>query len=176
MDMLDGENLEYWDKVYNWRNVRFIPEKDESQACLADDIPKIIISSSGFCTNGRIVKYLQKYISDENSMIIFSGYIGDNPSYLSYRIKNYRDNKTLSINKVQVPNKADCITLSTFSSHAGHNDLIKYGSSLLTNRLILVHGSEESKNCLTEKLRMAISKNDKTYRVQAATKDMFIRL
>lgn len=176
MDMLDGENLEYWDKVYNWRNVRFIPEKDESQACLANDTPKIIISSSGFCTNGRIVKYLQKYISDENSMIIFSGYIGDNPSYLSYRIKNYRDNKTLSINKVQVPNKADCITLSTFSSHAGHNDLIKYGSSLLTNRLILVHGSEESKNCLTEKLRMAISKNDKTYRVQAATKDMFIRL
>ena len=59
----------------------------------------------------------------------------------------------------QVPNKADCITLSTFSSHAGHDDLIKYGSSLLTNKLILVHGSEESKNCLKEKLKIAISKN-----------------
>lgn len=176
LDILNGKDLEYWDEVYNWKNVRFIPDKIESNACLADDTPKIIISSSGFCTNGRIVKYLQKYISDENSMIIFSGYVGDNPSYLSYRIKNYRDNKVLSINKVKVPNKADCITLSTFSSHASHKDLIIYGSSLLTNRLVLVHGSEESKNCLSEKLKTAISKNDKTYRVQAATKDMFIRL
>lgn len=176
MDVLDGDNLEYWSKVYNWENVKFISDKSESQACLLDNTPKIIISSSGFCTNGRIIKYLQKYISDENSMIIFSGYVGDNPSYLSYRIKNYKCNKILSINKVHIPNKADCITLSTFSSHASHEELIQYGGNLLTNRLILVHGSDESKKCLSEKLKEEISKNDKTYRVQSATKDMFIRL
>lgn len=174
--ILTKENLDYWNKVYNWNNVKFITEKLDSQACLSDNTPKIIISSSGFCTNGRIVNYLQKYLNDVNSMIIFSGYTGDNPSYLSYRIKNYRDHKIININKVPIANKADCITLSTFSSHAGHNDLIKYGSSLLTNKLVLVHGSEESKYCLAEKLRTAISKNDKTYRVQPATKDMVIHL
>ena len=174
--ILTEDNLDYWNKVYNWNNVKFITEKLDSQACLSDNTPKIIISSSGFCTNGRIVNYLQKYLNDVNSMIIFSGYTGDNPSYLSYRIKNYRDHKVININKNPIANKADCITLSTFSSHAGHNDLIKYGSSLLTNKLILVHGSEESKYCLAEKLRTAISKNDKTYRVQPATKDMVIHL
>lgn len=175
-DMLSDDDLAYWGKVYNWSNVKFISDKNDSQACLADDNPKIIISSSGFCTNGRIVKYLQKYLEDVNSMIIFSGYVGDNPSYLSYRIKNYRNNKHININKVQIANKADCITLSTFSSHASHNDLIKYGSSLKTNKLILVHGSEESKKCLNEKLKVAISKNNKTYRVQSSTKDMIVHL
>lgn len=175
-DILTGEYFDLWDKVSSWNNVRFISDKTQSQENLADDTPKIILSSSGFCTNGRIVNYLKKYLKDENSMIIFSGYVGDNPSYLSYRIKNYSNRSTISINKEQIPNKADCITLSTFSSHANHNDLIEYGSSLNTNKLVLVHGSEESKRCLSAKLKEAISKNDKTYKVICANKDMVIHL
>ena len=175
-DILTGSDCELWEKVSSWDNVVFISDKNQSQENLADDAPKIILSSSGFCTNGRIVNYLKKYLKDENSMIIFSGYVGDNPSYLSYRIKNYSNRSTISINKEQIPNKADCITLSTFSSHANHNDLIKYGSSLNTNKLVLVHGSEESKRCLSAKLKEAISKNDKTYKVICANKDMVIHL
>lgn len=175
-DILTGEYYDLWDKVSSWDNVMFISDKTQSQENLADSTPKIILSSSGFCTNGRIINYLKKYLKDENSMIIFSGYVGDNPSYLSYRIKNYSNRSTISINKEQIPNKADCITLSTFSSHANHNDLIKYGSSLNTNKLVLVHGSEESKKCLSTKLKEAISKNDKTYKVICANKDMVIHL
>lgn len=175
-DLLHGENAELWDKVYNWNKVRFIVSKPDSRNCVADSKRKIVISSSGFCTNGRVISYLQKYIEDENSMVIFSGYTGDNSSYLSYRIKNYRDDRTISINKKSVMNRADCITLSTFSSHPDHNDLVTFGSSLNTNRLILVHGSEESKACLRSALEDAISKNNKSYKVQAATKDMVVRL
>ncbi|MCD8291186.1 MAG: MBL fold metallo-hydrolase [Prevotella sp.] len=174
--LLKGEDLDLWDKVYHWENVKFISESADSKECLADNKPKIIISSSGFCTNGRIVNYLKKYIKDTNSMIIFSGYTGDNNSYLSYRIKNGREYKTISINKEKVPNRADCITLSTFSSHANHDDLVKYGSSLKTNKVVLVHGSAESKKCLSEKLKTAISKNNKTYRVLSAFKGMVIHL
>ena len=92
-EILSDDNLDYWNKVYNWENVTYVTDKDKSKGWIENNIPKIIISSSGFCTNGRIVGYLQKYIKDEKSMIIFSGYTGDNPSYLSYRIKNYRENK-----------------------------------------------------------------------------------
>ena len=163
-------------EIYGAQNVHFIEEKDESNNVIANNSPKIIISSSGFCTNGRIVRYLQKYLRNQNSMVIFSGYTGDNPSYLSYRIKNYRDNKFIKINGEQIPNRADCITLSTFSSHAGFNDLIKYGSSLKTNKLILVHGSAEAKKCLAEKLADEISKKNNTYRVIQSFKGMMVRL
>ena len=175
-DILSGDYYDLWENVSSWKNVVFISDKVQSQENLLDNEPKIIISSSGFCTNGRIVNYLKKYLKDENSMIVFSGYIGDNPSYLSYRIKNYSNRSTISINKEQIPNRADCITLSTFSSHANHNDLLEYGSSLNTNILVLVHGSEESKKCLSAKLKNSISKKDKTYKVVCANKDMIIRL
>jgi metallo-beta-lactamase family protein len=176
LKLLSGDDLLKWQKIFNWNNVHFIEEKDESNNVIANNSPKIIISSSGFCTNGRIVRYLQKYLRNQNSMVIFSGYTGDNPSYLSYRIKNYRDNKFIKINGEQIPNRADCITLSTFSSHAGFNDLIKYGSSLKTNKLILVHGSAEAKKCLAEKLADEISKKNNTYRVIQSFKGMMVRL
>lgn len=172
--LLTDANLENWKKVHYWKNVQCITDSVDSRECLEDDGQKIIISSSGFCTNGRILKYLQKYLCDKNSIIIFSGYVGDNQTYLSYRIKNYRDHKTININKIPIDNKADCITLSTFSSHADHDDLVKYGSSLNTNKIVLVHGSDDSKRCLAHSLREAISKNNKTYRVCSSTKNMFV--
>lgn len=175
-DLLLGDDLDFWNKIYNWKNVKFISDKEESQLCLSDRTPKIIISSSGFCTNGRIVNYLKKYLKDACSMIVFSGYTGDNQSYLSYRIKNFRSQKYISINKERIPNKADCITLTSFSSHANQSDLIKYGSTLNTEKVILVHGSDESKRCLSEKLKESISKNNKSYRVVSATKGMVIYL
>ena len=174
--ILDGENLAKWKKVCGWDCVRFISEKEESKANLNTGRRQIVISASGFCTNGRIVNYLKKYIPDENSMVIFTGYTGDNPSYLSYRIKHYRRRDQISINKELIPNRADCITLSTFSSHAGHEDLVEYGSSVNCEKLVLVHGEQNGKKALAEKLKEAISKKDKTYRVLCAFKGMVIHL
>lgn len=169
-------NNKEWHNVYNWTKVKYITDKTASNATINDERPKVIISSSGFCTNGRVVGYLSHYLPDEKSMVIFSGYTGDNPSYLSYKIQNYKDYKNLTINKVSVLNKAQTVTLSTFSSHANQKDLIEYGSSLNTNKLILVHGSAESKAELSEKLTEAISKKDKTFKVAISSKDMVLHL
>ena len=175
-DVLDSDFCELWTKVYNWKNVKYVREKVESKAWVNDPIPKIVISSSGFCTNGRILSYLDKYLRDINSMICFSGFVGTDDSYLSYRIKNGKAHKTININKVPVSNRADCITMSTFSSHANFDDLLKFGSNLNTNQLVLVHGATEAKNCLKEHLREEISKNDKCYKVKCSEKDMIIPL
>lgn len=175
-ELLSGEDYKEWDEVCKWKNVHFIVEKDESQLCIANHNPKIVISSSGFCTNGRVVGYLKRYLRDRNSTIVFSGYAGNNPSYLSYRIKNYRGHRHIKINKEMIPNRADCVSLKTFSSHANFNDLVKYGSSLNTNKVVLVHGSSEAKKCLSTQLEEAISKNDKTYKVVGAHRDMMIKL
>lgn len=174
--ILENDNLDLWKKVRSWKNIKFIREKLDSQACIADTTPKICISSSGFCTNGRILSYLNKYLKDINSMIIFSGYTGNNDSYLSYRIKNGKTNKTININKKPVPNRADCITMTTMSSHANFNDLLKYGGNLNTNLLVLCHGSTEARECLKSHLREEVSKNDKSYKVKCAEKDLVIPL
>lgn len=175
-DLLQGEDLAKWRKIWNWKNLRFISGKEESKANVANTQPKIVISSSGFCTNGRIVSYLKQYVPDRNSMIVFSGYVGDNPSYLSYRIKNYRNHPTIKVNKEIVANRADCIGLYTFSSHANCKDLVRYGSNLLTNKLVLVHGEPDAKKHLRELLELAIPAYNRTYKVVESHKGMMIHL
>lgn len=174
--LLKEKDLILWQEVRSWKNVKYIKEKQDSQACVSDKTPKICISSSGFCTNGRILSYLNAYLRDINSMIIFSGYTGNNDSYLSYRIKNGKTHKTININKKPVPNRADCITMTTMSSHADFNDLLKYGGNLNTNLLVLCHGSIEAKECLKAHLREEVSKNNKSYKVRCAEKDLIIPL
>lgn len=174
--ILTEQDAELWNKVCSWKNLIFVSDKEESKFYVEDSRPKIVISSSGFCTNGRIISYLKKYLKDKNSMIIFTGFVGDNPSYLSYRIKNCKDNKYISVNKEKIINKADCIMLPTFSSHANYNDLVKYGSSLNTNKLVLVHGEPESKKCLSAGLQRAICENNKSYKVITSNRGMIIHL
>jgi len=174
--VLYEKSLEQWNKVRNWENLRLIRDKEESKMCIGNASPKIVISSSGFCTNGRVLGYLEKYLRDRNSMNIFSWNVCNNESYLSYRIKNYKHNKTININKKPVPNRADTISLSTFSSHADFNDLVKYGSNLKTNKLILVHGDIDAKENLKKRLKNAISENDRTYKVVCSEKDMVVDL
>lgn len=175
-DLLFDDDLSLWSKVKNWKNIKFIRDKEESLACVKLHCPKIVLSSSGFCTNGRILSYLHEYLSDENSMVIFSGFTGADNSYLSYRIKNYKENKIIKISGDKVENKADCVSLTTFSSHANRDELIEYGSKINTEKLVLVHGSTVAKNSLKEDLKDAISKENKSFKVVAATKDMFISL
>lgn len=57
--LLTGDAFEKWESVMRWSNLHLVSEKEDSQICLADNSPKIIISSSGFCTNGRIINYLK---------------------------------------------------------------------------------------------------------------------
>lgn len=174
--VLKGKDLNLWNKVMAWDNVKLITEKDESTACIKDKTSKVVISSSGFCTNGRVINYLQEYLKNTDDMVIFSGYVGSNESYLSYRIKNFNTNKTITINKKPIQNKADCIALSSYSSHANRNDLIEFGSSQNCEKIFLVHGSEQAKLDLQSDLQTALSKKDKTTRVVVTTKDMVCRL
>jgi metallo-beta-lactamase family protein len=58
--LLGGTDLKKWQKVCEWDNVNFIEEKDDSINIISNNMPKIIISSSGFCTNGRIVGVFKK--------------------------------------------------------------------------------------------------------------------
>ena len=62
------------------------------------------------------------------------------------------------------------------SSHANRKDLLEYGSSVNTEKLVLVHGSVVAKNSLKEDLQKEISKKDKCFKVIASSKDMFLKL
>ena len=176
LKVLSGADLYEWKKIMGWKNLRFIKDKSDSISNISDKRPKVVISSSGFCMNGRVVDYLKSYIENENNTIIFSGFCGADKTYLGYRIKNAKPNEIINIDGKGYKNAAHVVNLVTFSSHADFADLNEIYSNLKTNKLVLVHGSEQAKINLKNSLEQRISKNNKTYKVVCATKGMVINL
>lgn len=175
-NLLINEDYLLWKEIMSWKRLKLIHEKEDSISNLAKNTSQIVISSSGFCTNGRIVDYLVKHLRDENSTICFSGYLGDNPSYLAYRIANADQKQYLVIYHHRVPLKANCIAMSSFSSHAPTQDLVQYASSMKANQIVLVHGESGVKKELADLIRQACSKQNKTTKVVPSTKGMTMEL
>ena len=174
--VLNGAERVEWDEVMRWKNIKFIKEKTASLAAIASDAPSVVVSSSGFCTNGRVTSWLQNYLDDENSTIVFVGYLGDDNSYLSYKINNTKRNASVKINGKYVENKINIVSLQTFSSHAPCSDLVEIGAGLNTDKIVLQHGSHEAKENLKCLLENEISKQNKTSKVVISNQGMFIRL
>ena len=174
--VLKGYDLIEWNEILQWKNLKLIKDKNESIANVSDKTPKIVISSSGFCMNGRILEYLKAHIENENDTIIMSGFCGADKSYLGYRIKNAKPNEVIRICGNGYRNSAHLVNLTTFSSHADFRDLCDIYSHLKTNKLILVHGSESAKMTLKDSLQEKIADNNLTYKVVCATKDMIVNL
>jgi len=175
-EILTNENLEKYNKVIGWDKVHFIKEKDESKRNIIDSKPKIVLSSSGFCTAGRIINYLQKYLSNIKNLICFCGYIGADESYLSYRIKNFKNNKQIKIGRQLVKNNSQCIAVNFFSSHANYGELVNFAGKQNCDKICLVHGEKSAKEDLKHGIQEELSKNNKTTKVICSQKDMFIRL
>jgi metallo-beta-lactamase family protein len=170
--VLQGKNAELFDKVCNWSNVKFIKSVEESNACIMDKSPKIVLSSSGFLIRGRSCDYLKQFINKENDCIVSVGFSPETSVF--GKIKNGYPN--VKIDKREYKVKCSCITLNSFSSHIPRHELLSYMKSLYTDKYILVHGEEQAKQEFKIDLENELSKMCRTSIVQCATKDGVSRL
>ena len=127
----------------------------------------IILSSSGMLTAGRVLQYLPKILTDQNACILFCGYSTEGT--LAYEIKHGKK-KYLEIAGKKVPNRANIISLHSFSSHMQHDQLLDYYSSIECNKIFLVHGQQPEKIKFAEELRERIAKNASTTQVVCVNK------
>lgn len=173
---LYGAELAIWKSVLQWDRIKFINSKEQSQKAIYSEEPVIVIGSSGFCTNGRIVEWLKNYLNDENSSLVFVGYVGGDDSYLAYKIKNADSGKKIYVNGKWVDNNISVHALQTFSSHANCKDLVEIGSNLNCGKIVLHHGSDTAKQNLKEELEGAYYEKSKSTKVVIANQGMYIRL
>ena len=121
--------------------------------------PAIIIAASGMCTGGRIVNYLKQFLPDKTTDIIFVGYQGKGT--LGRDIQTYGPKGGyVYINNQKVYINAAVHTISGYSAHADQTGLIKFVTGMRKKpRLIkIVHGDEQAKQTLAEKLEQALGK------------------
>lgn len=155
-------NSDLWDKVKNWGNIVWVEDYETSKYYQALNSPQIILSTSNMLTSGRILSWLKSILPNENNRIMFCGYTGDNES-LAYKIKT---NKIfVKIDGDRVSNKANIISLTSFSSHASRQELIDRYTRLNYQKIYLVHGDFDAKTEFAVDLQESLSKSNKTSRV-----------
>lgn len=170
-NVLEGANLELWNKVYSWKNFKYIIESRNSKMAVAERKPAIILGSGGFMQNGRSIPWAKDIIPRANDMIIFSGYGGSEGS-VPYRIKHSKEHKTITIDNKKCANRCACIELHSMSSHIQHDELLKLLSTdiICDGKIFLIHGNMDNKIDFAKELKDVLEKNNRTTGVVVVNK------
>lgn len=165
--LLPPDDAKKWDDVVKWRNVKFITDSAESKVWRDNDMPAVIISSSGMLTHGRSRAYTKELLGDSRNTIVFCGFSVENS--LASIIKQGKV-KTIKLGGKKLPNMCNVVDLHSFTSHAQRDSLLQYYSSVDCEKVLLVHGDMDGKVEFASDLEEAISKNDKTSKVICVNK------
>ena len=160
-------DVELWDEVMNWKNLKFISEVTDSKSLQMSNEHCIIVSASGFLNGGRVLSHLTTVLPNENNTIMFIGYAGE--QNLASRIK--ANEPFVEVNGVVIENKAKIVELRSFSSHASYEELMDYYTEIPYNKICLVHGEMNGKVEFAKTLKDKLASNGKSARVIAVNAD-----
>ena len=137
---------------FNFPNLHYVADTDESKSLNDRSGPMIIMSASGMCEGGRVTHHLIHNIGNENSMIILTG----------FQARGTLGRKILEgTPKVRIFNDEFDVRAKTYfmgglSAHADGDDLLQYVKDAGNGRLkkiYLVHGEIEEAQILQQKIK-----------------------
>jgi metallo-beta-lactamase family protein len=143
------------DSPFEFMELKYISDKEESKAIDASSEPCVIISASGMCEAGRVVHHLKAAVESEKNTVCIVGFQA--PHTLGRRIVERRPR--VKIFGVERDLRAEVATLNGFSAHADQRDLVEYASEVRARghlgKVALVHGELQAQEVLRGKLRAA---------------------
>ncbi len=112
--------------------------------------PRIIVSSSGMLSGGRVLHHLRRLAPDKRNLVMLAGYQAPGT-----RSRDLIDGKgEVKIYGQMVRVRAKVISLQGLSGHADRDELLKWVASApeAPKRIFLVHGEPDSSKALGEAL------------------------
>ena len=169
LSVLEGEDKEYWKEVMSWKYFNYIGsyEKSMEVACNKDET-KIVLSSSGMFSNGRIVNHCKMMIQRSDCTFVLAGYQGEGT--IGHEIQR-DDNKTIKIEGMEYKKKAKIYKLKTFSSHIQAMENIKYMSQINTPLIVLNHSDEDNKYKFRDLVEEELRKRNNSAKIVCANDD-----
>lgn len=128
--------------IFDWEVLEYIESFQESQA-LSNKFPKIIISSSGMATGGRVLNHLQNFLPVKGCKVIFTGYQAEGT--LGRKLVEGQQ-KSVAINRSRVIIRADVENIS-MSSHADKFQLTEFLKTCEKDKIkkiLINHGDKEA--------------------------------
>lgn len=128
------------DNPFQFPNLRYVKDQKESMILNKYKFPKVIISSSGMATAGRIRHHLKHNLWDEKNSLVFVGYQAEGT--LGRIILNGA--KKVKILGEEVAVKSEIYNLEGFSGHADQIMLLDWIRKFKKKpeKIFIVHGEE----------------------------------
>lgn len=164
--ILEGEDKEYWKEILSWKNFCFVSGYEKTmEVALNKDETRIILSSSGMFSNGRVVNYVKTMIENPKCSIVLCGYQGEGT--VGSQIQR-SDNKAIKIDGLEYIKKCKVYQMSTWSSHIMPMENIKYMSQINTPLIILHHSDSENKYSFRDTIEKELRSRNNSAKVVCA--------
>ena len=169
LSILKGEEKDYWNKVMSWKNFRYVNsyEKSMEVACNKDET-KIVMSSSGMFSNGRIINHVKAMIEDRNSTFVLCGYQGEGT--VGHELQR-KDNTEVKIEGLTYKKKCKIYQMSTWSSHIMALENIKYMAQINTPLIVINHTDEENKYTFRDIIEEELRKRNNSAKIVACNNE-----
>lgn len=131
------------EELFDFANLHYVENMEQSHSVSNYHEPCIIISSSGMVSGGRVEEHIRKNIQNPYCTILMIGYAAEGT--LGYRLTNGQ--KTLRVGNKDMPILANVERTDVFSGHAdldGLLDFVKQQSKNILKKIFVVHGEYES--------------------------------
>ncbi|MBQ8234298.1 MAG: hypothetical protein IJZ36_01780 [Bacilli bacterium] len=154
----------------SWSKFQYIGsyEKSMEVACNKNEV-KIILSSSGMFSNGRIINHVKAMIENPNCTFVLAGYQGEGT--VGHELQRVETTE-VKVEGMYYRKKCKIYQMSTWSSHIQAQENINYMAQIKTPLIVLNHSDEENKyefrDIVEEQLR---SKNNSAKVVCASDKN-----
>ncbi|MFD2034694.1 MBL fold metallo-hydrolase RNA specificity domain-containing protein [Belliella marina] len=142
---------------FSHKNLHYYQSQEASMSLNALRGDAIIISASGMATGGRVMHHLYNRLPNEQDSIIFVG----------YQAKGTRGRRLLDGEEsvrmygLNVPVKASISYVEGLSAHADQEELVDWAQGFTSKpkMTFLVHGEDEARKSLGEKLKEELDWN-----------------
>ena len=163
---LCDDKKDYFNEVCNWNKIKVNKTFDGTMAIMSKKEPMIIMASSGFMQQGRVVAYVKQLLGSKKGVILTTGYIGGEGS-IGWKIAE-SPQKTVSIEKQVILKRALVKSYHCFSSHIQYDELESLYAGLQCEKILIHHSSKEDKLNFVKEMRKNTNKKiecvtDKNY-------------
>ncbi|MFH0731192.1 MAG: MBL fold metallo-hydrolase [Pseudomonadota bacterium] len=138
---------------FMFNKIEYVKSVEESMSLMREELPHIVIASSGMCEAGRILHHLRYKIHNPKNTILMVGFMAQHT--LGRRIleegtaykKAGRPEPApmMTFFNKTYPLKAHVEYINGFSAHADKNEMVRFlkTSNLKIKRIAIVHGEED---------------------------------
>lgn len=138
------------DNPFDFENIFYVRDVEESKRLNAVKYPKVIISASGMATAGRVRHHLKHNLWDPKNSVIIVGYQAEG----STGRKLVEGAKKVSLLGEEIKVEASIYSLQGFSAHADRSMLLNWIGHFkkFPKKIFLVHGEEKAITALKSEI------------------------